>query len=164
MEDETKKDSQMWGVVHVGPLMFLGAFCDYPLVSEGAEMPVGDAGRELLQEAIDRVERAMMNGRVIRLAPVMELAAPLQQVRQSTPMGERVGVAKSPLPMPYGFTTGKATLHVLPNAVAFIDEMTEGDQKIYRAFIESVTKAEQEERASRAGITLASSLNGGARG
>jgi hypothetical protein len=155
---EEKKDL-VWGVIHSGPLMFLGAFCDYP-VEESI------SGREnAVNDVIQKVERDVENGRLIRLEPVMELAAPLQQVRQPGPGGQdRVGVAKSPLPMPYGFTTGKAKLRVMPNAFAFIDEMSVGDKQLYNAFIESVVKAETEERANRAGITLASSLNGAGRG
>ncbi len=51
-----------------------------------------------------------------------------------------------------------------PNAYTFINEMNEGDQKIYRGFIDSVFKAELEERAARAGLTLPPGLNGAGRG
>lgn len=160
---ETEKDNRIWGVVHSGVLTFLGAFCDYHLVAEDAELPKGDAGRELQEEAFLRIERDIENGKFVRLEPVMELAAPLQQVRQQTPMGERAGVAKSPLPMPYGFTTGKTKLRVRPDAIAFINEMTAGDQRMYRSFIETVIKAEEAERAGRAGIELATTVPGSRR-
>jgi len=143
-------DAKVWGVVHKGPLVFLGCFCDYTISLTYSE-----------EDIIRNIESDMRQGHVLRLEPVMELMAPLQQVRQQAPDGTRAGVAKAPLPMPYGFTTGKTKLRIIPDAIAFINEMSEGDQKIYMAFIDSVTAAETMERANRLGLTVASSLNGG---
>lgn len=156
MNEEANQDNKVWGVVHVGALTFIGAFCDYPLVSDGSEVPKGEEGQKLLAAAIKEVENDMVRGVVLRLEPVMEIMAPLQQVGpKDDPTGKgRAGVAKSPLPMPYGFTTGKTKLRVLPQAVAFINEMTPGDQKLYHSFIDSVVNAEMDERANRAGLTL----------
>lgn len=150
---ENMNERVIWGLVHVGPMTFIGAFCDYEMDSSYSEVQ-----EEAEKAAIKNIERDFELGKTVRLEPVMELQAPLQQVRQKVPDGERVGIAKSPLPMPYGFTTGRAKLRVLyPNAYTFINEMSEGDQKIYRAFIAGVFKAEIEERAARSGIALAGS-------
>lgn len=155
-ETETTKN-KIWGLVHIGPLTFLGAFRDFSIIdSDDAHLPAGEVTKQ--------IEHAFELGKVVFLEPVLELQAPLQQVVQQTPGGERRGIAKSPLPMPYGFTTGKVTLRVLrPDAWTFLHEMTEGDQKMYRSFIDSVIKAELEERAARSGLTLVSS-NGASRG
>ncbi len=162
---ETENKNLIWGLVHVGHMTFIGAFRDYVVVGEGGELPSGDAGAELERAAILQIERDFENGKTIHLEPVMELQAPLQQVRQQTPGGERVGVAKPPLAMPYGFTTGRTALRLLyPNAYTFINEMSEGDQRIYRGFIDSVFKAELEERAARSGLTLSPGLTGAGRG
>jgi hypothetical protein len=148
--------NKIWGLVHVGPTTFIGAFRDYPIVADGAVVPTGEVGERLLRGAIYAIEADFENGKTITLEPVMEMQAPLQQVRQQAPDGERVGVAKSPLPMPYGFTTGQAKLRVLyPAAYTFINEMSEGDQKVYRGFIETVFRAENEQRAARSGLVLA---------
>lgn len=155
---ETEDKNKIWGLVHIGPLTFLGAFCGYRVIdSADAQLP--------LANVLEQIDNDLKAGEVVCLMPVMELQAPLQQVRQQTPNGgERVGIAKSPLPMPYGFTTGKTALRVLkPNAWTFINEMSEGDQKIYRGFIDTVLKAELEERVSRSGLTLPT-VNGVSRG
>src|SRR4051812_43380700 len=123
---EAESKNMIWGLVHVGPMTFIGAFRDYPMVGEGGELPHGEACAELEQVAIKTIERDFELGKTIHLEPVMELQAPLQQVRQQTPTGERTGIAKSPLAMPYGFTTGRTKLRVLyPNAYTFINEMSE---------------------------------------
>lgn len=159
--NEIELKNKIWGVVHSGSLTFIGAFCDYTLTESGASE---DAEGFSSEEAIRQIGRDFALGKIMTLEPVMELAAPLQQVRQQAPDGNRVGVAKSPLPMPYGFTTGRAKLRVRPDAIAFLDEMSEDDRRVYQAFIKSVTKAETAERAARAGITLSPSLNGATRG
>jgi hypothetical protein len=157
-------ENMIWGLVHIGPQTFIGACCDYPIVANGAVMPKGEVGERLLQGAIAAIDRAFELGKAVFLEPVMELQAPLQQVRQQAPDGERMGIAKSPLPMPYGFTTGRTRLRVQnPTAWTFINEMSEGDQKIYHHFIATVLKAELEERAQRAGLVLADP-GGGIRG
>lgn len=147
---DTESRNLIWGLVHVGPMTFIGAFRDYDAT------PSFDQKKEEVEERVMRtIERNFENGKTITLEPVMEMQAPLQQVRQQAPDGERVGVAKSPLPMPYGFTTGQAKLRVLyPAAYTFINEMREGDQKVYRGFIETVFRAENEQRAARAGFVL----------
>ncbi len=157
MSDADK--NKIWIKVHIGPLTLLGACRDYVVIdSDDAKMPAA--------EVIKRIDQAVEAGKTLHLEPVMELQAPLQQVRQQVPGGaERVGVARAPLPMPYGFTTGRTHLRVLrPDAYTFLDEMSDDDQKVYRSFIETVLKAELDERAARAGITLASSLPGVGRG
>jgi hypothetical protein len=121
-------ENMIWGLVHIGPQTFIGACCDYPIVANGAVMPKGEVGERLLQGAIAAIDRAFELGKAVFLEPVMELQAPLQQVHQQTPDGERRGIAKSPLPMPYGFTTGRTRLRVQnPTAWTFINEMSEGD-------------------------------------
>ena len=146
---KTKTEDMVWGVVHSGVLTFIGAFCAYCV-----EAPLGLASVDFRSKVIGNIKKGFELGQIMELSPVMELAAPLQQVRD----GQRTGVAKSPLPMPYGFTTGGARLSVRPDAIAFIDEMTEVDQRLYRSFIKSVAEAETSERASRSGITLASNF------
>ena len=147
---ETENKNMIWGLVHVGTLTFLGAFRDYVMDHSYSEVR-----EEAEKAAIKNIERDFENGKTIHLEPVIELQAPLQQVRQQVPGGERTGIAKSPLPMPYGFTTGRTRLRLLyPNAYTFINEMSEGDQKVYRAFIDTVCKAELEERAARSGLKL----------
>jgi hypothetical protein len=147
--------NKIWGLVHVGPTTFIGAFRDYPIVADGAVVPTGEVGERLLRGAIYAIEADFEKGKTVYLEPALELQAPLRQVRQMTPKGEREGVSKAPLPMPYGFTTGGITLRVLrPSAYTFINEMSSEDQKIYRGFIETVFKAELEERAARAGLAL----------
>lgn len=148
------KNEMIWGVVHCGVLTFIGAFYEYDTsqCKTVDEAPVGVfVTRENVRE---RIVADFGLGKVMKLSPVMELAAPLQQVRQQAPEGQRVGVAKSPLPMPYGFTTGQAHLVVRPDAIAFIDEMSKDDQRLYQSFIKSVREAETAERASRSGLTL----------
>lgn len=151
MSNNESSDNKIWGIVHSGPLTFIGVFSDYD---------ISFRSREYL---IDDIKNTFENGRSLRLSPVFELMAPLQQVRQQTPKGERVGVAKSPLPMPYGFTTGSAAIYVRPDAIVFLDEMSKEDKAVYMAYAKTVAEAELAERAARSGIELATNLNGGAR-
>lgn len=154
---DTNDNKLIWGVVHSGPLTFIGAFCDWPMDSS-----YSTDKKEAVAAAIKNIERDIANGKVVRLSPVMELTAPWQPVRQQTPTGERVGMSKSALPSPYGFTVGELTLHMFQiNAVAFLDEMSDGDRRVYQSYVTTIEKNAQAERAARLGIDLASSGYGG---
>lgn len=153
---DTNDNKLIWGVVHSGPLTFIGAFCDWPMDSS-----YSTDKKEAAAAAIKNVEHAIEVGKVVRLSPVMELTAPWQPVRQQTPDGERVGMARSALPSPYGFTTWELTLRVFQiNAVAFFDEMSDGDQRVYQSYIATIEKNAQAERAARMGITIATGRKG----
>lgn len=157
-----EKNELIWGVIHAGPLTFIGAFCDYPIEEDRTATATGLA--EPKAEAIKMIERDIELGKVIRIEPAMELAAPWQQVRRQTPRGDEVGMSRSPLPSPYGFTTGKTTLRLFNiHAVAFLDDMTKDDQRLYKAYIETVLRTADVERAARAGIELVPALPEGVR-
>lgn len=160
-----EKNDLIWGVIHTGPLTFIGAFCDYPYNDAAPRGLVEHEGEVIhpQETAIKKIENDIVLGKVIRIEPAMELAAPWQQVRRQTPAGEQVGMSRSALPSPYGFTTGKTKLRLFNiQAVAFIDEMTKEDQRLYRAYIETIFQTALAESAARAGIELVHALPEGA--
>lgn len=141
------EEKVVWVVVHCGAKTFLGAL---PW-NVGFYSNVTESAKQVILEKVTA-------GELLKLDFVVELFSPLQQVRQQTPDGERVGVARTPIATPYEFTASPFPLYVKADAIGFFDDMEDGDRRIYEGFVKTVDITRTTERAARSGLSVAKNI------